>query len=471
MRKYLLILFLALSSSLFNLCEGQYTVLHNFNGVNGGDPRGSLALSGSKLLGMTILGGTDDSGCIFSIDTNGGEYKDLFDFNGTNGKNPWGSLIISGKVMYGMTLYGGINHDGLIFKIDTNGANYRDIWDFHNAGDSNGAFPIGDLTLIGNKLYGMTEGGGTHSSGVIFSIDTNGLNYENLWNFDWASGSGPNGSLILAGNKLYGMASGGGAHGYGIVFSIDTNGTGFKDRFDFNGIEGDNPMGSLTISGKLIYGMTTLAGTDLSHRYGNIFSLDTNGSEYRDLYDFNLISGANPYGSLTLLENRLYGMTCTYGEYNGGSIFSIDTNGSGYKTLYYFTGSSGITPLGNITLSGKELYGMTNYGGTNDSGVIFKIDTDAVTGINNLPPTTYSMTVYPNPSNGVFTVSIRNYELEITNSVEVYNILGEKVYSQFNNQQTTFNIDLSNQPNEVYFYRVIANTGELIGEGKLVIQK
>jgi hypothetical protein len=55
--------------------------------------------------------------------------------------------------------------------------------------------------------------------------------------------------------------------------------------------------------------------------------------------------------------------------------------------------------------------------------------------------------------------------------VEVYDILGEKVYSQFNNQQTTFNIDLSNQPNGVYFYRVISEDGNLFGEGKLIIQK
>ncbi len=32
-------------------------------------------------------------------------------------------------------------------------------------------------------------------------------------------------------------------------------------------------------------------------------------------------------------------------------------------------------------------------------------------------------------------------------------------------------IDLSNQPNGVYFYRVIKEDGNLVGEGKLVIQK
>jgi hypothetical protein len=32
-------------------------------------------------------------------------------------------------------------------------------------------------------------------------------------------------------------------------------------------------------------------------------------------------------------------------------------------------------------------------------------------------------------------------------------------------------IDLSSQPNGVYFYRVLYEDGGLIGEGKLIIQK
>jgi len=53
----------------------------------------------------------------------------------------------------------------------------------------------------------------------------------------------------------------------------------------------------------------------------------------------------------------------------------------------------------------------------------------------------------------------------------VYNVLGEKVYSEFNIQNPTFKIDLSNQPNGIYLYRVIKSDGSLIGEGKIVMQK
>jgi hypothetical protein len=93
-----------------------------------------------------------------------------------------------------------------------------------------------------------------------------------------------------------------------------------------------------------------------------------------------------------------------------------------------------------------------------------------VLGINNMKAQQNNITAYPNPSKGIFTLSITNYELGIMN-VEVYNILGEKVYSQPTAQSSSFIVDLNNQPSGVYLYRVISESGTLVGEGKLVVQK
>src|SRR5580658_4262175 len=68
----------------------------------------------------------------------------------------------------------------------------------------------GSLTLAGKKLYGMTPLGGLLDGGVIFSIDTNGNSFKDLYNFDaGAYGWGPEGSLIISGSKLYGMTKDG----------------------------------------------------------------------------------------------------------------------------------------------------------------------------------------------------------------------------------------------------------------------
>jgi hypothetical protein len=112
--------------------------------------------------------------------------------------------------------------------------------------------------------------------------------------------------------------------------------------------------------------------------------------------------------------------------------------------------------------------------------------TDAL-GINEVKAESEKVKVYPNPSNGRFTIAlghavpiatgiVSSAEADQT-IVEIYNVLGEKVNVETLKQSLWLSgqgdnlIDISEQPNGVYFYRVIANSGDLVGEGKLVIAK
>ena len=81
--------------------------------------------------------------------------------------------------------------------------------------------------------------------------------------------------------------------------------------------------------------------------------------------------------------------------------------------------------------------------------------------------------VYPNPSSGVFTVSFSHPELVSgTQTIEIYNVLGAKVYSAMLNQvQHDYELNLSAQPSGIYLCRIIGTTGNLIGQGKIVIEK
>ncbi len=92
------------------------------------------------------------------------------------------------------------------------------------------------------------------------------------------------------------------------------------------------------------------------------------------------------------------------------------------------------------------------------------------TGIQNIEEGSGGMEVYPNPGNGIFTMVVKSGKL-LQKNIEVFNVLGEKIYSQSNIQPSTFNIDLSSQPDGVYLYRVLNETGELVGEGKIVMEK
>ncbi len=310
----------------------------------------------------------------------------LYTFTGSSdGSYPYGSLTLSGSTLYGMTSGGSLfsmNTNGTGFA-PLHSFNFFPI-------GTDGTYPAGSLTLSGSTLYGMTYSGGSSATttnrgkGTIFSINTNGTGYGLLRNFTGASGDGgnPNGSLTLSGSTLYGMTAAGGSSGNGTIFSMNTNGTGFNLLHSFaGGADGSSPRGSLTLSGSTLYGMTYLGGNGGSGNIGTIFSMNTNGTGYSLLHSFTSgtdSDGANPYGSLTLVGSTLYGMTQTGGTGIGGTIFRINTNGTSYSVLHNFvvTTGDGEYPFGSLTVVGSKLYGMTQNGGSGGFGTIFNMNTD-----------------------------------------------------------------------------------------------
>jgi hypothetical protein len=77
--------------------------------------------------------------------------------------------------------------------------------------------------------------------------------------------------------------------------------------------------------------------------------------------------------------------------------------------------------------------------------------------------------VYPNPNTGQFKVELAGIQ-NVVSTIEIYNMLGEKVVNKKLLENTDM-INMSNQSDGVYFYRVILETGELIGSGKIIVEK
>ncbi len=508
MKKILLVLFI-FHFSLFTV-KAQYSILLTFTGTSGSFigalPYGSFTLSGDTLYGMTKQGGiygNDGYGVIFSVQINGTDFRNLVDFNGANGEYPGGSLILSGDTLYGMTTIGGMYGFGDIFSVQTNGINFKDLVDFTGDTGSNiGGYPqYGSLILAGDTLYGMTteayngldniSNGIVIGNGNVFSVQTNGTNYKNLIDFSGDTGSyigkWPFGSLTLSGDTLYGMTSVGGTSGNGNIFSVQTNGTNYRDLVNFTGSSGSyvgsEPSGSLILSGNTFYGMTSVGGISGD---GNIFSVQTNGTNFNDLLDFTDYTlpniGEYPSGSLILSGNILYGMT-SGGLDIYGNIFSIQTNGMNYRDLVEFTGLSGsyigVIPFGSLTLLDNVLYGMTSEQAYSYLGNIFNYrDTSITTSINSSSACNGQLKLYPNPNNGMFTISLGHPELVSgTQTIEIQNVLGEKVFTSTlpppngRGVSSACEINISSQPNGVYFYRAVGENGELIGEGKVVVDR
>jgi uncharacterized repeat protein (TIGR03803 family) len=318
-------------------------------------------------------------------------------------------------------------------------------------------------------LYGITFLGGAHDSGCVFSMDSNGSNYKDIFDFTGTNGSGPEGSLIKSGKMLFGITSAGGLHHYGCIFSVDTSGGRYSDLYDFSGLNPLPTNSSLLLTRNKLYCVTYYGGT---HDSGSIFSIDTNGSAYTDIFDFNGTNGAYPACPLTLSRNLLFGATDGGGANHFGCLFVVDSNGNGYKDLLDFNNMSnpeGAYP-GNLILSGSALYGMAYSGGSKDLGVVFSFDTNGTTAIINLASVKGIINLYPNPNNGSFRITFNlSTVLEAQTRIEIYNVLGEMVYKSTIAQGTT-QIALPNPVIGVYLYKIIEMDGKELGEGKFVVE-
>lgn len=82
---------------------------------------------------------------------------------------------------------------------------------------------------------------------------------------------------------------------------------------------------------------------------------------------------------------------------------------------------------------------------------------------------TGQITLYPNPGNGVFQIQASGQQLMANSKIEVYNLLGEKVYSM-PASGSLVKLDITAFAGGMYVYKVLSPQGELITMGKLVKQ-
>jgi hypothetical protein len=167
------------------------------------------------------------------------------------------------------------------------------------------------------------------------------------------------------------------------------------------------------------------------------------------------------------------------GAYNHGVVFRINTDGTNYIDVYDFNRATidslnGYFPSGKLITDGNYLYGMTYYGGAynyasspygdgnNGKGVIFKIDKNNISGIAKLKTQNSQIKLYPNPASSTLQVTGINYNDEI----KVCDVLGNKVMVKPTPNPSAggelLSIDVSALPNGVYFIMAGASTQKFI---------
>jgi len=326
-----------------NLDGTGFTNLHTFGTdplgnevlTDGNHPETGLVLSGDILYGTTGSGGSNGYGTLFSVNTDGSGFTNFYNFTGGyDGGDPTAPLLLSGNTLYGGTFNGGTNGTGTIFAIHTDGSGFtvlRDISAF-----TDGRQPVGALLLSGDTLYGAMSVNGGGANGTIFSLKTNGSNFSVLHTFSYNpngtnnDGASPLGGLALSANRLYGTAGYAATHNGGNVFALNTDGSGFTNLYNFTGgADGYQPDG-LVLVGRTLY--ITLGGG--GYGQGALFRLNTDGTCPVAVHDFTPLAtdslgqptnsdGWVPSTAPTLAGHTLYGTAQYGGAFNQGTVFSL----------------------------------------------------------------------------------------------------------------------------------------------------
>lgn len=355
-----------------------------YTNSDGAWPSASLVLSGNTLYGTTQNGGSLGSGTVFKVNTDGNSYTNLKNFprpdlnnRNNDGATPYAGLVISGGTLYGTARYGGTNGTGTIFKVNTNGGSFAVLKTFSGSindpsSPSDGALPS-DLVLSSNTLYGTTYFGGNFGNGTVFMINTNGSGYSLLKSFPERvngtnhDGAKPYAGLVLNGSILYGTTLSGGAFGWGTVFKITTYGDDFTVLKAFANIpDGAYPQSDLLLNGNTLYGTTVAGG---SSGNGTVFRVGTDGTGFAIAKCFSApvgstnTDGANPNNaSLVLTGSTFYGATAGGGSSGSGTVFTL--NLAPQLGAVVFSNSIPLVAITNFFGQSVDIQVATNLSGT-----------------------------------------------------------------------------------------------------------
>ncbi len=306
---------------------------------------GLIKVGMSTLYGVTNYGGLGGGGTIFRQNADGSGYTILHHFTGTLARSPHGKLLLAsdGK-LYGVCSAGGnpanIYNAGVIYRINTDGSDFAIIKQFNIAGS--GTLPMGGLVEgPGGELYGITDRNyPTFNEAVIYKINKDGSAFTVLKIFPSSGIEGyhPHDGLTLFGNYLYGVFQGGGSGFNGTIFRIQMNGTDFQvlRQFYFSNNDGAAPgCGLVVANNNRLYGLNSFGGENGA---GTLYSMLSDGSDFQvhHHFDFNTTGFLAEGRLVQASDGLLYGTTLLDGPAGGGTFFSYNPSNSNFAVLYNF---------------------------------------------------------------------------------------------------------------------------------------
>jgi uncharacterized repeat protein (TIGR03803 family) len=255
------------------------TVLYRFQGGSDGayPALGDLIFDQSgKIYGTTQNGGASNEGTVFQLTPSPGGWVEnvlhAFALGGGDGAYPEaGVQIDSAGNLYGTTLWGGY---GTVFELTPSASGWTETILHYFQGQSDGANPMGGVTLGGyGGIEVTTSVGGTSGGGTALVINNQRLLYSFPGNTYTFPMPGPWSTLVNGPIGASGTTYVDGAHQSGSVFYMSgCDGWSAATLHDFTGgLDGAYPIvGLLFDANGNIFGTTSYGG---GYGYGVVFEI------------------------------------------------------------------------------------------------------------------------------------------------------------------------------------------------------
>jgi uncharacterized repeat protein (TIGR03803 family) len=159
------------NGTIFEWIKGQNTIatLASFNSADGFNQWGGVVIDGNgDLFGTTTYGGNNDCGLVFELAHRSNTITPIAHFNGNNGAQPVGGLAIDAAGNLFGTTTSGLNDQGTVFEV-ANGTNTISTLAVFNG--INGGYPLGTIVIDkSGNLFGTTNQGGSAGAGTVFEL-------------------------------------------------------------------------------------------------------------------------------------------------------------------------------------------------------------------------------------------------------------------------------------------------------------
>ena len=446
---------------------------------------GTLADTGNSIIQ------TSDGGYVIAGSTNsyGADSADIFVIK----------LDYTGNVKWTRTI-GGIGNDIGKSVVQSKDGGYTIVGCTNSFGAGGYDVYVVKLDSLGNLKWTKTIGGlnddkgssivlavdgGYAITGYTMSFGAGGqdvyvIKLDSLGNLKWTRTIGGSnndyGNSIIQtkdGYAIAGTAEASGIGSFGYVYAVKLDTASNVEWSKYIGVDGEggNSIAQSSDGGYILTGYTYSYNSDGTNstyivKLDSASNLQTTVVVGVSLYDY-----AN---SIVQTKDKGFALT---GLGYGMDMLKLDSN----LNVCTLTGS-----VGSIYIGGT----VGNGGVIGSGGIITSIDSGqkgsggtltsicSVTSVNENQMPVNSINVSPNPSKGVFQLKINNYKLGIKNTVEVYNVLGEKVYAASLNpsnrgtSETLISLPIGEGRGGagIYFVRVFDQDQKFIATTKIIIE-